>query len=164
MNRVVLIVLSMFMSIGAHAKINWLEVGIDDLNPKILAQGKPYAILNALRAGHTTDVIKHLIDYGFDINQGDYKHRPPICVAARSYKGSTYMVEFLIKNGANPLATDINNTNALHRIAKYNPDPVLAKIFLNKGVNPTQLNKFGQTPVSLAKKYAPHLLDLYKQY
>ena len=151
----------MLLSSSSYAKVNWLSITLNELTDDVLIQAKPYAILNAIRAGHSIPVIKHLINKGFDVNQGDYKNRPPICVAARSYKESTAMVEFLIQNGANPLATDINNTNALHRIAKYNPYLPLAKIFFDAGVDPLRFNKFNQSPMSLAKKYSPHLLSLF---
>ena len=144
-----LVVLSSF---SVNASINWSEVGIKDLTPSTLEQAKPDALIRALRAEQSIEVIEHLLNYGFDVNSGDFKKRPPVCMAARVYKKSTDMVEFLISKGANPFATDINGNNALHRIAKYNPHLPLAQIFLDAGLDPNSKNRFKKTPRKLAVK------------
>jgi len=139
------------LSVGA-VDLNWAEVSVRDLTPEVLGQAKPDALIRALRAQQSIPVIAHLLNNGFDVNKGDYKQRPPVCLAARVYKKSSVMVEFLISKGADPLAVDINGNNALHRIAKYNPHLPLAKIFLDAGLDPSSKNRFKKTPRKLAAK------------
>jgi ankyrin repeat protein len=153
---------SLMLSLSVEAGINWDEAKIRDLTTSALETAKPDALIRALRAQQSIVVIEHLLNNGFDVNIGDFKKRPPVCMAARIYKNSTKMVEFLISKGANPLATDINGNNALHRIAKYNPHIPLAQILLDAGLDPDAKNKFKKTPRKLAiKKGYLDLVELF---
>lgn len=162
---VVKIIFLFFLLVGnasACVGVDWSQVQVKDLTPGFLSSVKPDALIRALRAKQTIPVIERLLESGLDVNKGDYKQRPPVCLAARVYKNSTKMVEFLISKGANPLAVDVNGNNALHRISKYNPHLPLAKIFLKAGLSPDSKNRFKKTPRKLAtKKSHFELLELF---
>ena len=151
---------SLLFSSTAFSNIDWKTINHEqDLTASVLASGKDDAILGALRSGKSIAIIQKLLDHGFDINKGDFKNRPPICMASRVYKKDTKMVEFLLDNGADALATDSNGNTALHRISKYNPHIPLVKIFINLGLDPSIKNKFGKSAISISKKNNPNILS-----
>ncbi|KAI6645753.1 A Designed Ankyrin Repeat Protein [Oopsacas minuta] len=69
------------------------------------------------------------------------------------------LVKLLIKNGADPMATDDLGETPLHCVARHRIHREIAAYFVTECmVSLTCLNKFGQTPLDVAKESSTSLL------
>lgn len=96
-----------------------------------------------------TDILRALIDIGIDINSTNKAGYTPLMFAT-AYN-TPDVVRFLIKNGANTAAKAyIQDLNALHVAALFNPRPDVTDVLLDEGMDMEAKTENGHTPLLLA--------------
>ena len=97
--------------------------------------------------------VKSLIDDGIDVNLKDKEGWTPLHFAAQSQNAS--IVLLLIEAGAEIDECDSNgNTPLSNAVFYYTTDGSIIKILRKHGADPYKSNKYGQTPVGLARQIA----------
>jgi len=125
-------------NMGAHDR-NSIKVFFDDSNPLMLYA----AISQDLR------LLQALIDVGLNVNSANRAGVTPLMFAA-AYN-SAEVVNFLLGQGADVSTISyIEDMNALHFAARYNPNPETTKALLEAGFPLEGATSTGATPALLA--------------
>lgn len=104
-------------------------------------------------AGGDDVAVARLVDGGADVNDEDVSGYTPFHFASQNNHAKT--VELLLRLGANVESVDSwGNTPLFRAVFNYqvSGDTILA--LRAAGANPTHANKFGQTPLQLARTIA----------
>ncbi|XP_045466946.1 ankyrin-2-like [Harmonia axyridis] len=101
-------------------------------------------------------VLSHLINRGTDLNARDKFHKTALHQFLHRWAGCVEICELLLKNGADPMATDDAGNTALHslalscRLSKLYPSIALTRMLVEAGVDINAQNREGQTPMHVA--------------
>jgi len=106
--------------------------------------------------------VKSLSDLKDKIQtEDDYKRTPLHC--ALEFEAEFSIVEYLLKNGANPNAQDDNGDTPLHYAAE-NGDMASVKLLLSHKADPNVINVYSKTPLAeINSKKAKHPIALYEE-
>lgn len=108
------------------------------------------------------DELKQQIQAGADIDQRDKRGNTPLLRAARVIgyrKNVSKLITYLLRQGADPLATNKAGDNALavmaateYMISKHSGDMLAAlKLLLTAGIDPTAKNRKGLSAIDIAR-------------
>ena len=97
---------------------------------------------------NNTDLVRHLLANGVNVNSSDEQSRSALHFAAA--KGYSEIVNVLLQNGADPNAKDILGNTALHLAACTNHIEVVT-LLLRGGTDVTTIDNSGRTPMQLAQ-------------
>ncbi len=93
--------------------------------------------------------------------EDDYKRTPLHC--ALEFEAEFSVVEYLLKNGANPNAQDDNGDTPLHYAAE-NGDMASVKLLLSHKADPNVINVYSKTPLAeINSKKSKHPIALYEE-
>lgn len=98
-----------------------------------------------------SDTLELLLQAGADINARSKKGRTTLSIAIDS-RVKKEIIDFLLKNGANPRLVTKKGNNALHSAVMNNRFDLLDDL-VKSGVDPTLMNKQGKTCRDLAMDY-----------
>lgn len=125
-------------NMGAHDRSS-IKVFFDDSNPLMLYA----AISQDLR------LFQALMDVGLDVNGANRAGVTPLMFAA-AYNNAE-VVNFLLEHGADASAVSyVEDMNALHFAARYNPNPEATAALLEAGLPLEGVTSTGATPALLA--------------
>ena len=112
-------------------------------NMNIIApEGVP--LIRAIETG-SIDIVKIIVNSGADVNFGDNEY--PLHIACK--KGLINVVEYLLKQGANPSLTNEDNENALFAAIRSNNQTIISEI-IAQDVPLNDCNKSGMSPLYIA--------------
>ena len=117
------------------------------------------------------EVAEVLLQYGANTEARNIAGETPLLSEASWISGSDRaLVETLLEYGANVSARTNGGYNALHYLAYWEPDPAIVEIFLDRGVDPSERAKNGETSCHIARDnsegdddYPEELLNLFCQ-
>lgn len=125
-------------NMGAHDRSS-IKVFFDDSNPLMLYA----AISQDLR------LLQALMDVGLDVNGANRAGVTPLMFAA-AYNNAE-VINFLLERGADASAVSyVEDMNALHFAARYNPNPEATAALLEAGLPLEGATSTGATPALLA--------------
>lgn len=118
------------------------------LGKRLLKEGtNPLMLYSAM--SQDTDVLQAFMDIGFDINSANDAGYTPLMFAA-GYN-TPEVVKFLIGKGADISANaKVQNLNALHIAALFNPKPDVVDVLLSAGMDIEAKTENGYTSMLLA--------------
>lgn len=132
---------------------------------KLLALGvskEPMVPLVYAASSGPVDIVKALVRSGADVNQRDEQFGyTALMVAAKRWKDSRLIVEFLIENNADPLIVDDCRDSAL-RFAVQSANFTSAKFLLEAGIDINSTNEDGQTSLMHACDFSLEPLKMTK--
>ncbi len=120
-------------------------------------------IIHVACRSDSLDVLKLLIEWGFDINEPtDLSRETPLMIAA--FSGSVRCCEPLVASGADVNALSAGNKNALHWAA-IGGSEVVVPTLLSAGIDMAAITSDGMNAAQIASLVSDHLVaQLYRNF
>ncbi|XP_077297906.1 uncharacterized protein LOC143919454 [Arctopsyche grandis] len=105
-------------------------------------------------------VVKYLIDCKICVNQRSIRGQTPLHFAFE--RGNIEVINVLLENGADEQLRSNDGKTLLHFVSSYTET---SKILLEKGFDPNEPDKYGDTPFMIAVRWRKHdLIELMLDY
>ena len=108
------------------------------------------------------DLVRFLIEKGFDVNEKTSEGEAPLHLAARN-ADSIEVLKVLIEAGADTSATDKSGKTPLLVSAAYNHNPRIIRFLLEQGLNPEACDTDGANALLLAAGFNRKPLAIIKE-